>query len=82
MTPESIAFLDANRHHYDLWLRAQYVQHLDIATRQELLNVIRREFDPGYLGQLWCPTCVVDMLKLAYTQYDKWIKEQAIKNPV
>lgn len=76
MTPESEAFLNQHRHHYDLWKRARYVQHLDIATRQGLLDVIRKEFDPGYLADLWCNTCVVTLLEFAYTQYDKWLADQ------
>lgn len=76
MIQESIDFLNANRHHYELYLKAQYVKHLDLATRQGLLDVIRKEFNPGYMSDLWCNTCVVDMLKFAYVQYDKWLAEQ------
>jgi hypothetical protein len=76
VTPESIAFLDANRYHYDLLVRAQYLKHLDGATRQGILNVIRKEFDPSYLSDLWCSTCVATMITFAYVQYDKWLAEQ------
>lgn len=76
MNEESIKFLDANRHHYDLLVRAQYLKHLDGATRQGILNVIRTEFNPGYLADLWCATCVATMITFAYVQYDKWLAEQ------
>lgn len=72
MTPESIDFLEANRHHYELWVRAEYVKHLDGATRDGLLRVVQKEFNPGYFTDLWCATCVVALLEYAYTQYDKW----------
>lgn len=76
MNSESITFLDENRGHYEVLVRAGYVKHLDIATREGLLNVIRREWDPGYLSNNWCAECVANMLKFAYTQYDKWIESQ------
>lgn len=74
MNEESIKFLDENRSHYDILVRAGYVKHLDIATREGLLNVIRREWDPGYLSNNWCSECVANMLTFAYVQYDKWIE--------
>lgn len=76
MTAESITFLDANRYHYNWLVNAQMVKHLDGATRQGLLDVIRKEFDPGYLSDLWCPTCVATMLTYAYVQYDNWLASQ------
>lgn len=76
MQQSSIDFLNANRYHYDLLVRAQYIKHLDIATRQGLLDVIRLEFSPTYMSTLWCPTCVAELLTFAYTQYDKWVASQ------
>ena len=73
MKPESIAFLNANRRHYEGFIRAGIVNHFDAATRQGMLDVIRAEFDPGYLTSMWCNQCVIDMLKFAYIQYDKWL---------
>jgi hypothetical protein len=73
MTQSNQQFLDTNRHHYDTFLKAQFVQHLDGATRERLLAVVREEFDPGYIGNLWCSTCVIDLLKYAYRRYDEWL---------
>lgn len=78
MKLENQQFLNDNRHHYDLLNQAGIVKHLDMATRQILLNVIHEEFNPGYLGQLWCQSCIADMITFAYVQYDKWIEA----NPV
>lgn len=75
MNQESIDFLEKNRHHWELFERVQVVQHLDAATRQGWLSVIQKEFNPGYFTDLWCPTCVVELMRYTYTQYDKW-KEQ------
>lgn len=76
MTPESITFLDANRYHYNWLINAGMVKHLDGYTRERLLQVIRIEFDPGYIADLWCPTCVATLLTYAYVQYDKWLKQE------
>lgn len=73
MTTESQAFLDNNRYHYNWLVNAQMVKHLDGATREGLLQVIRKEFDPGYPCDLWCGNCVANMLRYAYVQYDQWL---------
>lgn len=78
MNESSRIFLDNNRHHYELLMRAGIVKHLDNATREGLLNVIRTEFDRGYLVNLWCGECVVTMLKYAYVQYDRWREKQVV----
>lgn len=80
MTPDSKAFLDLHRHHYDLLIRAQYVKHLDGATREGLLQVARKEFDPGYIADLWCSDCVANMLRYIYGQYDQWLAKEATRN--
>lgn len=76
MKSENRAYLDTNRHHYDMLVKAQIVNHLDHVTRENLLRIIHEEFAPTYMGQLWCPACVADMLKFVYVQYDKWIAAQ------
>ena len=81
MKPENKQFLDDNRHHYDIYVRAQYIQHFDSATRQRMLDVIHEEFNPGYIGTLWCQSCIADMLKYCYVQYDKWIAAQPKEEP-
>ena len=71
MTDDSIKFLEENRHHYDLLIRAGYVKHVDNAFKEKLLQVIRTEFQPAYNANLWCGPCVMDMINFAWTQYDK-----------
>lgn len=73
MSPESMAFLDANRYHYNWLVNAQMVKHLDYATRKGLLDVIRKEFEPGYPEDLDCSNCVANMLRYVYVQYDKYL---------
>lgn len=78
MTTESITFLNDNRHHYDLLIRAQYVKHLDITTRQGLLKAAQ-EFSPGYIANLWCPNCMADLIKRVYGWYDKYLESSIVK---
>lgn len=75
MKAENRAFLDANRHHYNLLIKSGIVKHLDGNTREGLLRIIREEFAPNYIASTWCQSCVADSLKFAYIQYDKWITE-------
>jgi hypothetical protein len=79
MKQEHIAFLNANRHHWDAWEKAQIVRQLDAHTRSEMLRIIREEFNPMYNANLWCSPCVVDMLKFAYTQFDKYLSQNNIQ---
>ena len=78
MKPESKLFLDNNRHHWVAWESAQIFNQLDYGVREGLLNVIRNEWDGGYLSNLWCSPCVVSMMRYAYTQYDKYL--QSVKD--
>ena len=70
MQQQSIDFLEANKHYYDILISAGYVRHFDIATRQGMLDVIHREFDAGYNVTMWCSECVLNMLKFVYQQYE------------
>jgi hypothetical protein len=79
MKEESISFLNANRHHWIAWETAQIFNQLDMSVRQGLLNVIREEWDAGYLSNLWCSPCVVELLRYAYTQYDKYLSQNKIQ---
>src|SRR4051794_23047560 len=72
MKPENITFLDHHRHHYDTYIRAQFIQHLDNATRQRMVDIIKEEFVPTYSTSLWCASCVAEMIVFLYQQYDKW----------
>jgi len=74
--PENTAFLEVHRGIWDTWQRAQFIQYIDESTKQGLLNVIREEFDAGYLINMWCGACVVEMIKYVYTQYDQWLDAQ------
>ena len=73
MTESNKQFLDLNRHHYDVLIKAFYLRHLDGNTRAKMQQVMSDEFQPGYATDLWCPPCVSDMVKALYRRYDEWI---------
>ena len=81
MKTENKKFLDDNRHHYDVLIKAFYLRHLDGNTRSMMQQVMSEEFQPGYATDLWCAPCVSDMVKLLYSRYDKWIAAQEVKEP-
>lgn len=75
MQEKNRAFLDSQRGHYITLTRAGFVQNLTNEVRQQLLDVIREEFNPGYLCCLHCPGDVAEMLRFAFTQYDLKLEE-------
>lgn len=78
MKPENKAFLEANRHHWITLRDAFYVRHLDGNTRSEMQRIMGEEFRPGYTSDLWCPTCVADMVRAVYQEFEKWEHQQAL----
>lgn len=76
MRQENIDFLNANRHHWELWKTAQIFNQLDSHVKDRLLRIVQEEFSATYIANLWCSPCVVDLLKFAYTQFDKYLEQQ------
>jgi hypothetical protein len=74
-------FMEANRPHYQTLIQAEFLTNIGYDVKEGLLN-IARIFAPGYQANLWCGPCVCDLVKYAYTQYDKWVAEQVIEEIV
>lgn len=81
MNPVNIAILEKHRHHWERFKLSQAISGMGMDVKGEVLDVIKKEWSPGYSTTLWCGDCVADMLKYAYTQYDKYLKD-ADKNRV
>lgn len=71
MNQESIDFLDKHRFFFDKLEREGTINNIGFAEKEGFLNVIRKEFSPGYMVNLYCGNCIVDMIRFVYTQYDK-----------
>jgi hypothetical protein len=77
MKPENKKFLEENKHHWITLRDAQYLRHLNGNERSGMQRVMSEEFRPGYTADLWCPTCVAEMVKSLYRHYEAWLE----KNP-
>jgi hypothetical protein len=75
MQENNRAFLDSQRGHYITLTQAGFIQNLTNDIRQQFINVIREEFNPGYLCCLHCQADVAEMIRFAYTQYDLKLEE-------
>lgn len=73
MKPENKAILDANRGHHLTATKAGFVKGFNTREKEELLRVMREEFQPGYTTDMWCSPCVFDFIKLIYKHYDAWL---------
>ena len=79
MKPENKKFLEDNRHHWITLRDAKFCRHLDGNTRSGMMRVMSEEFRPGYTADLWCGTCVAEMVKQLYHEFEKW---EAAQPPV
>jgi hypothetical protein len=71
-------FLDATRHHYLTLVNAGYLRGLNVHEKEGLIRVAREEFfGAGYSPDMFCPSCVAEMVKSVYRAYDNWLKNNA-----
>lgn len=70
MQQHNIDKLEKYRPKLAMWVNDQTC-HLDGIAKQEILDVIRAEFDPGYTVDAWCGPCVVKMLVYAFKRMDE-----------
>lgn len=75
MTPENKAFLEANRHYWITLRDAHFMMGLSGNTRSDMQRIMGEEFRPGYVTDLWCPTCVSDMVTALYFEFEKWERD-------
>lgn len=78
MKPENKQFLDENRHHHETLIKAFYLRSLSGEVRSRMQQIIAEEFQPGYSTDLWCPTCISDMVRKLYRHYDEWLAQQPV----
>ncbi len=69
MTLSNRNILEQHRPKLYLWINDNTC-HLDINEKQQILNVIRAEFNPVYQVDLWCGHCVAKMLEYAFKEMD------------
>lgn len=74
MLPENEKFIQDNLHHFTVLERAFYLRGLSANVREEMQRVIGVEFQPGYHADLWCPSCVTEMVTTLYRHYYAYLK--------
>lgn len=79
MTPENKSILDDLRHfHTSLSGPAQTLRGLNQHQKNDLVNAGKEFFGPKYSPDLWCPTCVGEMIMRVYGAYDKLLNDQSL----
>lgn len=63
--------LEKYRRNYTLWVTNKELVDMDGQAKNEIIEVVRAEFDPNYSTDLWCGVCVAKMLTYAFEEMDK-----------
>lgn len=70
MQPHNRQRLEKYRRQYNAWVNDRVLYDLDGAAKNEIIDVIRQEWNPGYTTDLWCGSCVAKMLEYAFRSMD------------
>lgn len=79
MKPENREIFEENRKHYDTLVNAGYMVHLSGRDRSNIVKAMSEEFQPGYSADLWCPTCVANMMHQIYRRYLQFLEEEKME---
>lgn len=72
-TDEHRVILEQHRHLYDCLTTAGYMRNIDRPVFDALQKVHNEALEPAqYLP--WCGECVADMVRILYTNYDRWLE--------
>lgn len=76
MKQQNIDFLEEKRSIHSGLVQAGIFSQLDYPTKERFVEIMNEEFQPGYTANLWCGSCLSDMIKLVYRKYDEWKEAQ------
>jgi hypothetical protein len=82
MKPENEQILKDNEHHWLTLKNAKYLKGMNQGEKDSLLKVMREEFEPKCLVDMWCGHCVAAFVKKLYGYYEKWKQDQAAQPQV
>lgn len=68
MSPEGRKRLEQYRQVYTIWINDKVL--INTAFANDVLDIIRKEINPGYTNNLWCGKCCADMLETAFRHLD------------
>lgn len=76
MTSENKAFLEANRHYVLSYSQADPPLKMSYRDRERLYRIVKEDFDPAFVTDLWCDPCVKSLVLNAYIFYDQFLKDE------
>jgi len=62
--------LERFRNHYNAWVNDKSLLYMD-GGENDILKIIREEWDPQHRVDLWCGSCRAKMLVYAFEMMDK-----------
>jgi hypothetical protein len=72
-SPANIAYLTERRTKLKYFVQSQS-GNVDAAERENYQRIMREEwFGPGYSTDLWCPSCVYNMVKILQQKFEEWM---------
>jgi hypothetical protein len=80
MKAENKAFLDRFKPFHDK-LQLGGTIHMTMDDRVKMQDIIRQEWDPKYVTCLTCNEGVIDLLKMAYNNYDQVQAAAPVEQP-
>lgn len=73
MREHNIETLERFRNHWNSYQQLQWMPYLSEQDKSDVLQVIREDIDAGYMANLWCGNCVVEMFALAFRHLDNYL---------
>jgi hypothetical protein len=78
-SPANIAYLTERRTKLKYFVQSQS-GNVDASERENYQRIMREEwFGPGYSTDLWCPSCVYNMVKILQQKFEEWMREEEAK---
>lgn len=62
--------LEQYRSYYNSWVSDQVLNNMDGKAINDILGVIRAEWDPAYTVNSWCGHCRAKMIEFAFQRMD------------
>jgi hypothetical protein len=76
MSPNNVAYLTE---HYHIWQTLRdggYCRNLSNGIKEELLRIYREEWDSRMMANLACDSCVADLVRATFYQFDIYLNEK------
>jgi hypothetical protein len=74
-TEEHIEVIERHKGHWETLRTAGFMRNVDRPVFDELQNVHNEVLGPVQYTH-WCPSCVADLVRILYTNYEKWQSTQ------